>query len=149
MDTYIDGTVCPVKVLTPPGPEWREIPMDKRFTLGYPSRAFIHPASNLVVISSVEVASEPGMDKGFEYHISISKQPPSGIAGRCTSDEAAWVLKQFNLEGSEEDNHVPHGIVRNFWRPVAGNLVGIECPCKAEEQEIKEDKGDFIWRPAP
>ena len=146
-DTYIDGTVCPVKVLMPKGPGWREIPMDKRFTLGYPSRAFIH-TSNLAVISSVEVASEPGMDKGFEYHVSISKQSTSG-SGRCTSNEACWVLKQFDLDGAEEDNHVPGGIVRNFWRPVANNLVGIECPCKEAEPEVKEDKGDFIWRPAP
>jgi hypothetical protein len=145
-DTYADGTPCIVKVLTPKGDDWREIPMDKRYSLGFPSRAFIHK-SNLAVISAVEVASEPGMDKGFEYHVSISKQFPGGFSGRCDSNEAKWVLDQFGLDGAEEDNHVPHGIVRNFWRPVADRLVGIECPCKAEEPAIREDKGDFVWRP--
>ena len=151
-DTYADGTPCIVKVLTPKGNGWREIPMDKRYSLGFPSRAFIHK-SNLAVISAVEVASEPGMDKGFEYHVSISKQflqlsnliPAS--SGRCDSNEAKWVLDQFGLEGAEEDNHVPNGLVRNFWRPVADALVGLECPCKDEEPAIREDKGDFIWRP--
>jgi hypothetical protein len=146
IDTYADGTPCIVKVLTPKGEGWREIPMDKRYSLGFPSRAFIHK-SNLAVISAVEVASEPGMDKGFEYHISISKQFSNGTAKRCDSNEAKWVLNQFGLDGAEEDNHVPHGIVRNFWRPVADRLVGIECPCKEEEPEVREDKGDFVWRP--
>jgi hypothetical protein len=145
-DTYADGTLCIVKVLTPKGEGWREIPMDKRYSLGFPSRAFVHK-SNLAVISAVEVASEPGMDKGFEYHVSISKQFPAGLSGRCDSNEAKWVLDQFGLDGAEEDNHVPHGIVRNFWRPVADQLVGIECPCKEEEPAIREDKGDFVWRP--
>jgi hypothetical protein len=147
VDTYADGTACPVRVLTPKGDGWREIPMDKRYSMGFPSRAFFHDESGLVVISAVEVAFEPGMDKGFEYHISISKQHGNGVKGRCTSGEAKWVLRQFQLDGSEEDNHVPNGIVRNFWRPVAENLVGIECACKDEEMAIREDKGDFIWRP--
>ena len=146
LDTYADGTPCPIKVLRPKGHGWSEVPMNKQFTMGYPSRAFFH-TSNLAVISAVEVAYEPGIDKGFEYHISISKQPPSGITTRCDSNEAKWVLEQFGLDGAEEDNHVPYGLVRNFWRPVAKNLVGIECPCKESEPEIREDKGDFIWRP--
>lgn len=99
------------------GSGWRELPMDKRYTLGFPSRAFIHK-SNLAVISAVEVVSEPGMDKGFEYHISISKQRPDGEGTRCDSNEAKWVLDEFGLDGAEEDNHVPYGVVRNFWRPV-------------------------------
>lgn len=147
-DTYIDGTRCIVPVLTPKGPGWREIPMDKRYTFGYPSRAFIHRDSRIAVISAVEVASEPGIEKGFEYHLSLSKQYTDGTMGRCDSNEAKWALDQFGLEGSEEDNHVPHGTVRNFWRPVAEALVGMECPCKAEEPAIKENKGDYIWRPA-
>ena len=117
--------------------------------MGYPSRAFIHNGSRLAVISAVEVASEPGMDKGFEYHVSISKQLSGGIGVRCDPNEDAWVLAQFGLEGAEEDNYVPHGYVRNFWRPVAAGLVGIECPCKADEPAINEDKGDFVWRAAP
>jgi hypothetical protein len=81
-------------------------------------------------------------------HISISKQLPNGTGGRCDSNEAKCVLVQFGLDGAEEDNHVPHGIVRNFWRPLADRLVGLECPCKENEPEIREDKGDIVWRPA-
>jgi hypothetical protein len=65
-DAYADGTPCIIKVLTPKGEGWREVPFDNRMVFGFPARAFIHK-SNLSVISAVEVASEPGMDKGFEY----------------------------------------------------------------------------------
>lgn len=147
-DTFADGTRCIVQVLRPQGGGWREIPHDKRFTLGYPARAFFHDRTNLAVISAVEHATDGMIDKGFEYHISISKQLLSG-SRRCDSNEAKWVLAQFKLEGAEEDNHVQGGVVRNFWRPVAEPLVGLECECKAEEPAISEDKGDFVWRSLP
>ena len=147
-DTYADGTRSITSVLRPKGAGWQEIPTDKRFSMGYPLRAFFYEARNLAVMSAVEVADDGKIDKGPEYHLSISKQLPSGPA-RCDSNEAKWVLGQFGLDGAEEDNHVPNGVVRNFWRPVATGLVGLECECKAEEPEIKENKGDFIWRPAP
>lgn len=65
---------------------------------------------------------------------------------RCTSAEASFVLHHFGLEDAREDNHVPSGMVRNFWRPVNDNLSGYECPCVDEEPAMREDKGDFIWR---
>ena len=95
------------------------------------------------MFSAVEVAKDAdNIDRGPEYHISISKDGRR----RCTRSEAIQVLKQFNLDGAEEDNHVPYGIVRNFWRPVAENLVGLECACKKDEPAIVEDKGDYVWR---
>jgi hypothetical protein len=94
-------------------------------------------------MSAVETMSDE--DKGPEYHLSISKQV-GGSPNRCTSNEAKWVLDQFGLDGAEEDNHVPFGVVRNFWRTVATPLVGLECECKDEEPAVVEDKGDFIWR---
>lgn len=145
MDTFLDGTRSIISVLRPKGPGWRELPSPKQFTLGYPARAFFHEKSDLAVISAVEVADDGKIDKGPEYHVSISRQTLQGPK-RCDSNEAKWVLEQFGLDGAEEDNHVPHGVVRNFWRPVAERLVGLECDCKAEEPAIVEDKGDFIWR---
>lgn len=79
--------------------------------------------------------------------MSISRHK-AGKAARCTSLQAKEILRQFGLDGAEEDNHVPHGIVRNFWRPVADRLVGLECACKAEEPAIVEDQGDYVWRPS-
>lgn len=146
-DTYADGTPCLTPVLRPRGSGWREVP--QRHMLGYPCRAFFHDKTYLAVLSAVEVADDGKIDKGVEYHISISKQVIGLRTQRCTSDEAKWVLDQFGLEGAEEDNHVPSGMVRNFWRPVANSLVGLECECKAEEPAIVEDKGDFTWRAAP
>lgn len=97
-------------------------------------------------MSAVEVMADE--NNGPEWHISISKQtnPPS----RCDSNEAKWVLQEFDCEhGWDEDNHVPSGVVRNFWKIVAGSLTGHVCPCKQTEPAIRENKGDFIWRPAP
>ena len=142
-DTYADGTRAIVAVLRPKRAGWDEERIDKRFSRGYPLRCFIHRASRLTVLSAVEV-SDPA--KGFEYHLSVSRQTARGPA-RCDSATAKWVLRQFALEGAEEDNHVPHGVVRNFWRPVAHRLVGQPCDCKDVEPEIAEDKGDFVWRP--
>lgn len=112
-------------------------------SLGYESESWFHPASGLCVISAVEVAKDgDGIERGPEYHVSISRE---GYR-RCTSQEARMVIKQFDMEGAEEDNHVPYGIVRNFWRPVAEKLIGLDCACKETEPVIVEDKGDYVWR---
>lgn len=146
-DRFADGTRCIVPVLQPKGEGWQEIPGAHRFTFGFPARSFMHK-DGLFAISAVEVATDKdGVDRGFEYHISISRPIAPGITSRCTSSEARWVLDQFGLDGSEEDNHVPNGKVRNFWRTVATGLIGLECACKEEEPAIVEDKGDYVWRP--
>lgn len=141
MDAFSDGTLSIVSVLQPKGDGWTERTIDQRYSMGYPCRAFIHAESDLCVMSAVEVMRDE--NKGPEYHISISK----GGTSRCDSNEAKWVLAQFGLDGAEEDNHVPHGKVRNFWRTVSEPLIGQECECKATEPAIREDKGDFVWRP--
>ena len=107
----------------------------------YPLQAWAHE-SGIFCLSAVEVTDEIGQPKlGPEYHLSVSKN-----GQRCTSAEAAFALHAFELEDAKEDNHVPSGIVRNFWRPVADHLSGYECRCVDEEPAIKEDKGDYIWR---
>lgn len=145
-DSFSDGTQSIVNVLRPKGSGWQEIDRKIPNLMGYPMKTFFHAESLLAVLSAVEVTDEKP-SKGPEYHISISKQTVP--MSRCTSNEAKWVCEQFGLEGAEEDNHVPAGMVRNFWRPVADRLVGLECECKESEPVIREDKGDFEWRPAP
>ena len=108
-------------------------------------RAFVHPATCLAVISAVEFIDDGKVD-GPEYHLSISKQHRTLGTRRCSSTEARWVLVQFGADGALEDNHVPGGMVRNFWRSVADPLVGRECLCIETENVIREDKGDFVWR---
>lgn len=123
---------------------WRQGPTPPpEVSLGYESEWWFHPVYKLSVISAVEVAKDgDGIERGPEYHISVSKKG----CRRCSSQEARLVLKQFDLEGAEEDNHVPYGIVRNFWRPVAESLIGLECACKESEPAMVEDKGDYVWR---
>ncbi|MBG0879401.1 hypothetical protein H0X90_21665 [Burkholderia sp. 9775_39] len=136
-----------IKPRRPKADGWKFMgPASPETTLGFEGECWFHRASHLFVISAVEVAApEGGVSKGPEYHISISLQTLEGTA-RCTSANAMFVLSAFDLLEAEEDNHVPNGLVRNFWRPIADNLVGLECACKADEPAIVEDKGDFVWR---
>ena len=143
-DTFSGGIRSIVSVLRPQVPGWREVDWAVPGLAG-PHRAFFHDRASLGVISAVEVVDDKVI-KGPEYHLSISRQHRTLGTRRCTSEEARWVLVQFRCEGAKEDNHVPGGMVRNFWRPVADHLVGRECLCVADENAISEDKGDFIWR---
>lgn len=134
-----------IKPRRPSGPGWRQIkgvalPLDDE---GYPYEVWAHDANGLGVISAVEVAAEKvGVAPlGPAYHLSIS-----AFGQRCSSADALWVLAQFDLTDAKEDNHVPSGKVRNFWRYVADRLSGYECGCVEEEPAVREDKGDFVWR---
>lgn len=146
-------------IITPKAPRaglgWVEGPeVPKWVSLGYLAKAWYHPGQHIGVISAVEVARDAdGIDRGPEYHISISKRIPNGTATgepvRCSRQEALTTLVHFDLLDAEEDNHVRHGVVRNFWRPVADRFVGLECACKDAEPAVVEDKGDYVWRDAP
>lgn len=111
---------------------------------------WFHKAEHFSVISAVEVVEEePGAPARPEYHISISQVRRRGRAleiARVDSATALDVLRMFGAEGFLEDNHVQHGKVRNFWRPVAGDYVGQVCRCQDAEPAIREDKGDYVWR---
>lgn len=138
-----------VKQLRPSGSGWqRWADPSPGLVNGYDCERWYHRVNEVQVMSAVEVVLDDGISKGPEYHISISKIRWLAVKpGRCSSHDAKWVLAQFGLEGAEEDNHVPGGVVRNFWRTVAEPLIGLECACKADEPAIVEDKGDFVWRP--
>ena len=133
-----------IKPKRPIGKGWvRLTNLPSWVTFGYDSEIWSYEPELLAVISAVEVAYDKhDIDKGPEYHISISK---NGV-GRCSSNEAKFVITAFNMQDAKEDNHVKHGIVRNFWETVAEDLIGHECPCKESEPVVIEDKGDYIWR---
>lgn len=141
-----------IKPLRPPAhaEDWMRWPTPREVSrMGYPCEVWFNGIRAIQVMSAVEVAVDrDGTSNGPEYHISMSRRA-LGLDGpqRLSSADAKWVLEQFGLDGAEEDNHVARGKVRNFWRPVAEGLVGKECACKAEEPVIREDKGDYVWRP--
>lgn len=140
-----------VQSLRPAGEGWMQVqdPRTPQFLAeSITATAWLNTEYGFFVISAVEKVHEPdGIDRGPEYHLSFSRQTGAGPA-RVTSNEANWLLKAFGLEGAFEDNHVPHGKVHNFWRTVREDLIGMECICNETEPEIREDKGDYIWRPA-
>lgn len=141
------GMVAPsiINPLQPTGEKWVRMPVPQMPISPNAVELWRHP-DGFAVITSVEMAEAEGIDSPLElhYHVSISGRNRT----RVDSNDARWVLTQFGMEGAEEDNHVPYGFVRNFWRPVNDNRVGIECACKEDEPAIREDKGDFVWRPA-
>lgn len=115
--------------------------------MGYPYQRWMHKKLGIRVISAVEVATDtPGQPstKGPEYHLSATIHF-AGRLGRVPAELIPWLLKEFDIEGAEEDNHVNAGIARNFWKPVAERLVGIECACKEDEPLVIE--GDYEYRP--
>ncbi len=137
-----------IKPKQPKGAHWRVckswiMPQALR-VLGYPCEPWENLALGVFVLSAVEVAEEPGKPSlGPEYHLSVSSN-----GRRCSSSTARIVLADFGLEDAKEDNHVPGGKVRNYWRPVADHLSGYECPCVDTEPKMVEDKGDYVWRGA-
>lgn len=148
-----ESIIKPLRPLSQARTEWfRDTAIHPQLlAAGYPIERWMHYGYDITVLSAVEVATDKdGSSNGPEYHLSVSKATwPNNryVAVRVDTNQAKWVLAEFGLDGAEEDNHVPNGVVRNFWRPVASGLVGKECLCKAEEVVIKENKGDFIWRP--
>jgi hypothetical protein len=140
------GMVAPsiINPLQPSGEGWKLIPTPQMPVQPNAVEVWKYK-EKFAVISSVEMAEAEGVGSALElhYHVSIS----GAGRKRVDSNDATWVLSLFGMDGAEEDNHVPHGFVRNFWRPVNENRVGIECACKEDEPAIRENKGDFIWRP--
>lgn len=126
--------------------DWLELPAPALPEPPIAVTVWRHEPSGINVISAVERVYDEPVDQGPEYHISITKRT-SEVVERVDSNEARWVLQQFHCEEAEEDNHVPYGKARHFWRPVRDDLAGYVCRCVDEEPAIREDKGDFIWRP--
>ena len=123
------------------GSRWKyngPIDIDPKFE----SYSYLHP-DGFVAISAMVVADGIITNQPIpQFHLTISKKG----ARRCSSADAKFILKQFGMDLSLEDNHVESGFVRNFWMPVAQDWIGKECDCIDDEPAIKEDKGDFIWR---
>lgn len=75
-----------------------------------------------------------------QYHVSFSD---NGKRIGITFMEA--VLKQWRITDFEEDNHVPNGKVRNYWKPFDPEAK--ECRCK-ETEPPHEETGGYVWREA-
>lgn len=101
------------------------------------ARAFVSPLG-IRVISSIEMVPDNNGTLRPEYHISLSDN-----GNRIAASIVPTVLKQFGASIEwDEDNHVAHGKVRNFWCPM--NEVPDPCPCKENEKPTIE--GDYVWR---
>ncbi|HNP65945.1 MAG TPA: hypothetical protein PKH39_18600 [Woeseiaceae bacterium] len=135
-----DEVIISPKRPPPHRKDWRLY--DRGRVLGYPAEKYLSKYGH-VVITAVEVAEDDHRESvGPEFHISVTK-----FGERLPADEIPQILKLFDMEGADEDNHVPGGKARNFWKPVAEKFSGFVCPCKQNEPAVIES--DYVWRPAP
>lgn len=142
-----------VKPLRPQGGGWAQWPwyQPAGYARPYAIERWYNRGQEVQAVSAIEVVKPEGdAEARPEYHVSVSglKHGADKIY-RVSESRARWVLKEFGLEGWFEDNHVPGGLVRNYWRPVAEPHVGEVCACVAEEPTMREMNGDYIWRGAP
>jgi hypothetical protein len=136
-----------VQPLRPKGKGWEQWQVGNLELVrrAYAIERWYNRGQEVQVLSSIEMVSGEGPDRP-EFHLSISALPYMGHVKRASESLARWVLKEFDFTDYAQDNHVPNGIVRNYWRPVAENKSPV-CHCVESEPKIVEDKGDFIWRP--
>jgi hypothetical protein len=134
---------------------WECWPAPARFPNGlrpHSAERWVHKRERISVLSTVEPIRDDGGELRPEYHVSLCRliEGPFGAEPvRVDSATALDVLRLFGAEKLLEDNHVPSGKVRNFWRPVADPIADQQCACVEVEPQIREDRGDFVWRAAP
>lgn len=84
------------------------------------------------------ISSIHEIDGKPQYHVSFSHQ-----GQRINHGWMEPLLKQWNIESFEEDNHVPNGKVRNFWKSFDPEQK--QCRCK-DIEEPHEEVGGYVWR---
>lgn len=142
-----------VHPLRPRGGGWVQWPTDTSGweTQPYAIERWYNRGEETQILTAIEIILPEGSTETRpEYHVSISGLKYGASKNyRCSDSRARWILKQFGLDGWFEDNHVPDGLVRNYWRPVAEPKVGEICACVEHEPAMREMQGDYVWRGAP
>lgn len=124
---------------SPPAWKWKQEPPPWR----QPDAPDVYLRGRLLVMSDFAVMEFRGEERP-QFMLSISA---SGAGGRrrATDAEVTQALRDFGMDGAEEDNHQP-GIIRMFFLladPRPGE-EGIQCDCKEDEQVVVEPDG-FRW----
>ncbi len=78
---------------------------------------------------------QSGGRHGPTWHVSLMRRGRR----RPSNDEVRKFLRDFDLVGAEEDNHMP-GLARHFFQPVDPAFRGV-CECKTTEETIVEPDG--------
>jgi len=113
----------------------------------YAIERWYHRGNEVQVLSAIEMVSGESPEPRGEFHVSISGlKHLASDCYRISESRARWALQQFNFTDYVQDNHVPAGKVRNYWRPIAENQNPV-CSCNEREPKVREMKRDYIWRP--
>lgn len=147
------GLPAIIQPFRPKGGGWVRWPADwQNWNPGgfapYVIERWYNRGQELQVISAIErVNPEDVGGARLEYHLSVTGLKYRGPGPyRVSESRARFALKCFGFDGSTQDNHVPGGLARNYWRPVEDRLQGQECPCVETEPAMREMKGDYVWR---
>lgn len=140
-------TASPPRAKRPKGGGWSEAPIrDPRMLPYLDGASWLHEASGVRVLSTTELID----GRGLEWHVSVSLYTGAKPtrAGRYAM---RLVRKAFGMEAADEDNHVPNGIVRNLWLPIADigacECVETERPIVEAVNEHADERGDdYVWR---
>lgn len=134
-----------VRERRPTSREWREIPVPREFYRGrhavmLPIAASAWRRGSVSVMSELVIAELPGGtgENGPQWCASVSR---SG-GKRPRPRDVEHFLRDFGLDGAEEDNHMPGG-ARHFWLPVDPARRGV-CECKTTEDVIT-DRDGYQW----
>jgi hypothetical protein len=116
----------------PSGGDWKFVDLVPSSN-GEIAAAWLH-RTGVGVLSALEKT-----DTGdLEWHVSVSYRGKV-----ATGEQVRFALAAFDMISAEEDNHVPHGYVRNFWLPVNPERRGAPCKCKDESPLFVE--GEYAY----
>src|SRR4029077_12117474 len=122
-----------------PPPHWDRLPPDRR--LRYEHEVWGYgPLRVISEVMDMEAPDGSG-DVIPQWHISISRK-----GERCDDHDVGRVLRAFEMEGAEEDNHHP-GVARHFFLTV-DPARRVACECKADEAVVVDPDG-YRWSNDP
>ena len=110
-----------IKPLAPPldTGTWIEAPkLPAVVAAGRINRCFFFPKARIYVISTLERAEAPRIDRGLEYHLAIAREGVRGQPKRAKADQLLKTLEAFGASAAEKVISEPGDPVLHFWMSI-------------------------------
>lgn len=110
-----------IKPLAPPlnAGTWIEAPkLPPEIAAGRINRCFFFPKARIYVISTLERAEAPRIDRGLEYHLAIAREGARGMPRRSTANQLAKTLEAFGATAAEKVISEPGDPVLHYWMAI-------------------------------
>lgn len=136
----LDAPEAPVPCKRPVSGAWRRVYVTGSVEL------YDHALIPLRVLSSVDWVGETEGGNGWEYHVSVSRRTKTFRQRVASDDVVKMALEAFGMTEAREDNHVPNGVVRNFWLPVDGRPPHCDCETTEAPHPMGDGTTSAVWR---